>query len=240
MIGPRRREATRLEAFSDAMIAFAAALVVLSLDVPKGYSDLIENLQGFIPFALTFAALLLVWVAHKNLFRRYPLDDTFTIVTNSVFLFTILFYAYPLKFIVGSVVEIFVHGNDAVLASPGELRNLFVLYGLGWMIVFFCIALLYWHAARSAAELGLSEIEEYDAVSDSRYYLGFVLAGVVSVALAIANVGVSFGVPGIAYCLVGVFAAANAYARRLNRPDSVSAALGPAPVHVFIPEAPHD
>jgi uncharacterized membrane protein len=237
VIFPRR--GSRLETFSDAAIAFAAVLMMLSLGLPKGYNDLIQNIHGFVPFALTFGALLLVWVAHRNLFRRYPLDDAFTVVVNGVFLFTILFFAYPLRFIAGSLVSMFTDSEHTMLASPEQLQNLFVSYGLGWMVVFFCIALLYLHAARISETLGLSEIETYDAVTDGLYYLGFVLAGGISVALAGLNVGVEIGLPAIAYILTGLFAAVTAYVRLRNRPDSLEAAISPlGPPR--IPEAPND
>jgi uncharacterized membrane protein len=237
VIFPRR--GSRLETFSDAAIAFAAVLMMLSLGLPKGYNDLIQNIHGFVPFALTFGALLLVWVAHRNLFRRYPLDDAFTVVVNGVFLFTILFFAYPLRFIAGSLVSMFTDNEHTMLASPEQLQNLFVIYGLGWMVVFFCIALLYLHAARISETLGLSEIETYDAVTDGLYYLGFVLAGGISVALADLNAGVEIGLPAIAYILTGLFAAVTAYVRLRNRPDSLEAAISPlGPPR--IPEAPND
>jgi len=240
MILPRRGDGSRLETFSDAMLAFACALLVLSLDVPHGYSDLVQSVKGFFPFALTFSAILLIWIAHKNLFRRYPLDDPFTVVVNGVFLFTILFYSYPLKWIAGSVVSLFLNDNGAtnILSNPGQLRNLFFIYGMGWIVVFFCIALLYVHAARSAEELGLSEIETYDAVSDAIYYLCFVLGGAISVALAYANVGVEVGFPALAYISIGVFAIVITFFRRRYRPDSLEAAIAPSPLR--IPEAPHD
>jgi uncharacterized membrane protein len=234
------RRSSRLEAFSDATIAFVGVLLTLSLDVPKGYNELIENLSGFIPFALTFTALLLIWVAHKNFFRRHPLDDAFTVAVNGMFLFTILFYAYPVRLIAGSLVTVFMTGDLEVPFGPNQLRNLFVIYGLGWMVVFCCIALLYMHAIRSAKARALSEIEVYDAVSDGLHYLCFVVAGAISVALAVANVGVRLGLPAMAYCLTGLFVAVNADIRRRNRPDSVAAALPPAPPRYVIPDAPDD
>ena len=111
-----RKDYTRLEAFSDAIIAFACVRLILSLDVPKGYADVVKNVTGFIPFAVTFGALLLIWVAHRNLFRRYPLDDGFTLVVNGLFLFTIVFYAFPLKFIAGD-------GSGAVTADVYHIRD---------------------------------------------------------------------------------------------------------------------
>jgi uncharacterized membrane protein len=239
MIIPRRGDGSRLETFSDAMLAFACALLVLSLDVPRGYADIVTSIKGFIPFGLTFAAILLIWIAHKNLFRRYPLDDPFTVVVNGVFLFTILFYSYPLKWIAGSLVSLVLdNGSQNILSNPDQLRNLFFIYGMGWIVVFFCIALLYMHAARNSTELGLSEIETYDAVSDAIYYLCFVLGGAISVALAFANVGVGDGFPALAYISIGLFAAVITFIRRRNRPDSLEAAIAPSPP--LIPEAPRD
>jgi uncharacterized membrane protein len=236
-----RQDYTRLEAFSDAIIAFACVRLILSLDVPKGYEDLIKNIKGFIPFAITFAALLLIWVAHRNLFRRYPLDDAFTLVVNGLFLFTIVFYAFPLKFVAGSVVAVFMPGEQAITQSPEQLRNLFMIYALGWSTIFFCIALLYLHAAREAEELGLSEIERYDAVSDGFYYLCFVVGGMLSVAFADFNIGVDVGMPAVAYCFIGVLVAPTLWIRRRNRPDSLEAALPPlATSRELIPDIPDD
>ena len=236
-----RQDYTRLEAFSDAIIAFACVRLILSLDVPTGYADLVRNINGFIPFAMTFAALLLIWVAHRNLFRRYPLDDAFTLVVNGLFLFTIVFYAFPLKFIAGSLVAVFLPGTQTVAHSPEQLRNLFMIYGLGWSTIFFCIALLYLHAAREAEELGLSEIERYDAVSDGFYYMCFVAGGMLSVAFADFNVGVEDGLPALAYCFIGVLVVLTTWLRRRNRPDSLEAALPPAAtVRQIIPDIPDD
>ena len=241
MILGRRADYTRLEAFSDAIIAFACVRLLLSLDVPRGYDELVKNVTGFIPFAVTFAALLLIWVAHRNLFRRYPLDDAFTLVVNGLFLFTIVFYAFPLKFIAGSVVSLFLPGDHTIVESEQQLRNLFMIYGLGWMTIFFCIALLYFHAAKERDELALSEIEAYDAISDGIYYMCLVAGGALSVALADFNIGVEIGLPALAYILIGVFAALATWLRARRRPDSLEAALSPATTagQVF-PEIPDD
>jgi uncharacterized membrane protein len=237
----RRADYSRLEAFSDIVIAFACVRLLLSLDVPRGYDELVKNVTGFIPFAVTFAALLLIWVAHRNLFRRYPLDDAFTLVVNGLFLFTIVFYAFPLKFIAGSVVSLFLPGGQTIVEGEDQLRNVFMIYGLGWSTIFFCIALLYFHAARERDELALSEIEAYDAVSDGMYYMCFVVGGALSVALADFNIGVEIGMPAVAYLSIGVLAIIVTWWRRRNRPDSLEAALSPATTagEVF-PEIPDD
>lgn len=56
-------------------------------------------MRGFPAFALTFAALMTLWVRHYYFFRYYGLDDLATIVLNTTLLFLVLFYVYPLKFL---------------------------------------------------------------------------------------------------------------------------------------------
>src|SRR5580658_262445 len=55
---------------------------------------------GFPAFAFTFAALMWVWGRHYYFFRYYGLEDITTIVLNTLLLFLVLFYVYPLKFLV--------------------------------------------------------------------------------------------------------------------------------------------
>src|SRR5690349_15494183 len=102
MIPSREGDITRVEAFSDAMIAFAATLLVVSLETPRTYDGLVDSLYGFIPFGLSFAALFLIWIVHTSLFRRYPLNDRLSLVLNGALLFTVLFYVHPLKFLAAS------------------------------------------------------------------------------------------------------------------------------------------
>ena len=65
---PRRgRHMTRLETFTDAAFAFAAAMLAISIDtVPQNYPELIDAIKGAPAFVASFAVLLLFWRAHQS------------------------------------------------------------------------------------------------------------------------------------------------------------------------------
>jgi hypothetical protein len=94
----RAHEVTRLEAFSDVIFGFALSLIVVSLEAPKTYGELMETMRGILPFGFCFLIFIGLWLQHHEFFRRYALQDKTTVVLNIALLFVILFYVYPLKF----------------------------------------------------------------------------------------------------------------------------------------------
>ena len=216
-IPPRENEITRVEAFSDGMIAFAATLLVVSMDAPSSYDDLIRNLYGFIPFALSFIALFYIWFVHTVLFRRYPLKDKPSIFINGILLFTVLFYVQPLRFLASSFVSLFSRTGNVAVTTWEQLQQLFIIYGLGWILIFVLVAWLYRRAWITRESLGLTPVESYDAITYSRHYLGFAAAGVVSILIALTKVGLGIGLPGIAYVTIGLFAWLNSRNRDPGR-----------------------
>src|ERR1700753_3374006 len=95
----RGHEVKRIEPFSDGVFAFAVTLLIVSLEVPKSYEELLISMRGFLPFALCFTLLVSLWYNQHVFFRRYALDDKRTIFLNACLLFIVLFFVYPLKFL---------------------------------------------------------------------------------------------------------------------------------------------
>ena len=95
----RGGDVSRLESFTDAVFAIAITLLVVSHDVPKNFYEFKSVLWGFIGFGITFMILVFIWFANFKFHRRYGLEDGITISLNSLFIFLVLFFIYPLKFL---------------------------------------------------------------------------------------------------------------------------------------------
>ncbi|MEY2501556.1 MAG: hypothetical protein QOI07_1890, partial [Verrucomicrobiota bacterium] len=87
MLLRRSHDISRLEAFSDAVFAFALTLLVVSLQVPKSYDELMNLMIGFPAFACCFGVLVWIWYEHNLFFRRYGLQDPYTVFLNGTLLF---------------------------------------------------------------------------------------------------------------------------------------------------------
>ena len=164
----RGDEMNRIEAVSDVVFGFALTLLVVSLQVPRTYADLIGTMHGFPAFALAFAALMVVWARHYYFFRYYGLDDPATIVLNTLLLFVVLFYVYPLKFLchvwlaplTGMAMRITdAQGVTRLVMAYGDTRGLMLIFGSGFTAVYLAFAALYRHAWRMREVLHLSAFE---------------------------------------------------------------------------------
>jgi uncharacterized membrane protein len=194
----------RVEAFSDAVFAISATLLVVSLEVPRDFAGLMANIEGSVAFALSFAIFIQIWVSHHRYFRDYPLADEWNIAINSVLLFLVLFFVYPLKFLMlGFARWMFGIGEAPRITLP-ELDLVFAVYGAGWLAVFLCFAGMYWRAARQHAVLGLSPERRADAMLEAQLALVFGLVGAVSALLALAGLTRWYGLPGWLYASMGL------------------------------------
>src|SRR3954470_11167367 len=79
----RSHEPSRIEGLSDAVFGFAVTLLVVSLEVPRTFAELMETMRAFGAFAVSFTLLLVVWYNQYKFFRRYALQDNLTIVLNA-------------------------------------------------------------------------------------------------------------------------------------------------------------
>jgi uncharacterized membrane protein len=206
-MAPRSHPVSRLEAFSDAVFAFALTLLVVSLEVPRTIDQLLSLMRGFLPFAVTFAMVSYLWYEHNKFFRRYGLEDAFTVFLNAILLFVVLFYVYPLKYLASSLL-----GDMVGVVDPPRMENgilLMYLYSGGVVLVFGTFLLLYWHAWRRRRDLDLDASELVTLRFSRRAHLISAGIGVLSLALNYLT-----GLPGLAgmiYFLMGPLHGWNGY-----------------------------
>jgi uncharacterized membrane protein len=195
----RGREVTRLEGFSDAVFGFSLTLLVVSLEVPKTYGELISTMKGFFAFAICFAILALIWNSHYVFSRRYGLDDGFVRFLTCVLLFIVLVYVYPLKFLFNLFINGMILGGKGGQLTAIEARTLFVVYGLGFSAVYLSLTLLYLHAYRRSHALELNKVEEFDTRWEIYGFLCMAAVGMVSSLFASTVASRWIGYAGLIY-----------------------------------------
>lgn len=203
-------EVSRIEALSDAVFGFAITLLVVSLEVPQTFNELLEVMRGFAAFAISFVMLFVVWLTQYKFFRRYGLNDNFTIWINALLLFLVLFYVYPLKFLWNFLVNA-VLGFSAGPPTPDgtpvpsiiegrQIPALLTIFGLGYAAIFLIFALLYYHAYRKRAQLKLNKLEIHDTWS---YVVENLLHVVIGVGSILVTLITRSGFGGMVYWLIG-------------------------------------
>ena len=193
----RGGEISRLEGFTDAVFALAVTLLIVSLEVPKTFSQLALTMKGFAPFAVCFFLLAHVWHRHYVYSRRYGLQTAYTVFLNSVLLFVVLFYVYPLKFLftlsLGGIFGATTRPEQAAMIELRQVPALVAVFSLGYTAVFVVFSLLYLYAYRKRRALELNEYEALRTRIDTITYGVIAAVGVlVAITAQLLPVEISF------------------------------------------------
>jgi hypothetical protein len=134
------------------------------------------------------------------------LEDRLTIALNSVLLFVVMVYVYPLKFVftifMGMITGIQPRNTGRV--GIDHVDELFVIYGAGFFAVFLILALMNLHAYRLRERLALNQLERLMTREEIVRCLGVASIGLLSIVIAIALPDGAAGLAGMAYFLIGV------------------------------------
>lgn len=108
---------SRLEAFSDGVIAIILTIMVLDLKVPKEHTFEALTLAWpvFAAYALSYWNIFLLWLNHHDIFARLEEIDRHVLVANGLLLFLASFIPFATAF-----------ASDAHWTQPVPV----VLYGL--------------------------------------------------------------------------------------------------------------
>lgn len=191
------RDITRLKGFSDAVFALSATLLVVTLEVPDSYAALMEAAAGFPAFALGFAAIISLWHNHRAFFAHYALDDTTTVALNSVLLFIILVYVYPLKLLTQIMAERFLGVSPVLMPtiSLEEIQGLYLIFGGAALGVFSVFGLMHGHAWRMREALGLDAAERRHLRHEIQSYVLLVILSLLSLGASVLGLGLDWGLP---------------------------------------------
>jgi uncharacterized membrane protein len=170
----------------------------VSLAVPPTFDALLTSLAGIPAFAVSFGLLAYIWYAQYTYFRRYDFEYALVVVLNLALLFVVLVYVYPLKFLYATVFN-----PSLATLRPGQVPQLFIVYGVGFAAVFTLLTLLYLHAYRSRTSLSLSGLQVYEARAAVILYASIAGIGILSalIALALPDQG---SIAGLVYFLIAV------------------------------------
>ena len=146
---------SRLEGLTDAVFGFSITLLVVSLQVPESFVELQASMYGFLGFVLATMVIFMFWNEHYEFFLRYGLEDSKTKFLNFIFLFLVLFYVYPLKFlfnILGTLLTLLISNLFNVQSAAHALKveefkenmmlsyqdwfSLLISYGIGLILIY--------------------------------------------------------------------------------------------------------
>ena len=181
----RGEDVSRIEGFSDAVFAFAVTLLVVSLEVPKTFDELLATMRGFVAFAICFYLLLIVWYEHYKFFRRYGLRDFLILVLNAVLLFLVLMYVYPLKFLFTLLIDEIFGFAESETIELSQFPLLMVIYGAGFVAIQLVFVLMYLRAHSLRATLELDARELSVTREEIQSSLLNISVGLASVAIAV-------------------------------------------------------
>lgn len=163
----------RLENFSDAIFALAITFLLISTDPPTHFDQIKRMLVDLIPFLMCMVLFIMVWHEHTVFFLRYGLRNGPIVVLNTAFLFLMLFYVHPLRFLT-QLIELpiaMLMGNHALRDEIAQrihaedIAELMAMYGFGASAVFFLLAAMYHFALKQKDSLQLSPEEVFDTQS---------------------------------------------------------------------------
>lgn len=171
----RGGDVSRIEGLSDGVFALTLTLLVMSTQVPGTFHELWRATTQLPIFVACFAMLMMAWRYHYLFFRRYGLEDLPTTALNAVYLFLVLFLAFPLKFLATFLFHLATGQPVAPMfaVAPGvdflpeisQRGAMMVFYGAAIVGVFGTQALMLSWAWRRRHDLELDRLERFLTLS---------------------------------------------------------------------------
>ncbi len=218
----RGLSSSRLENLTDAIFGFAITLLVIASQVPTTYVELQISMYGFLGFVFCIMLLLGLWNNHNNFFLHFGLQDGTIKVLNFLFLFVLLFYVYPLKYLFSflgtsiyarlkvaigddseALKKVINDMNNAGLSSE-QWVDIMVRFGLGLFLMYLFLLLMHVTAYRKREYLKLSPKERYITRTFMQAYAILIAICALSISIVLIFGGGSAPVSGMVYGFIAV------------------------------------
>jgi len=218
----RGLQTSRLENLTDAVFGFSITLLVISAQVPTTYIELQASMYSFIGFIFCTMLLLGLWDNHSNFFVHYGLGDTTTKALNALFIFMLLFYIYPLKYLfsyVGTAIYATImrkmgdksealklawENLAAADLDASQWKDLTVRFGIGLFLIYMILMLMHVNAYKKSIQLELTKKEKYITKTFIHLYLLLMIICLLSIAIVLIFGGEAAGFAGMAYLLTPI------------------------------------
>lgn len=213
---------SRLENLTDAVFGFSITLLVISAQVPTTYVELQSSMYSFVGFIFCTMLLLGLWNNHSNFFVHYGLQDPLTKGLNALFIFMLLFYIYPLKYLfsyVGTAIYVLLMHNmgddseafkmalanlNAAEMSIVQWKDLTIRFGLGLFLIYLILMLMHLNALKKSRELNLNQREKFITKTFINTYLILMMIALLSIAVVVLFGGNYASQAGMVYLLTPI------------------------------------
>jgi uncharacterized membrane protein len=170
---------SRLDNFTDAAFAFAVTLLVIGGNESPTNSAMLAGAVAEVPaFAIGFAIIAMFWFAHLRWRRCRGDGDWLSALLTVLLVFLVLVYVQPMRAMARSL-STFLGGSGQPF--EGDLGDLFLVYGAGFVAMTAATAALFAEAQRNPA---LDPTMRKAVRGEMLIWLILVATGLASIALA--------------------------------------------------------
>jgi uncharacterized membrane protein len=173
---PNRLTKTRMEAFSDAVLAIAITLLVLDLSLrPPGspLKQFLEAWPSYLAYVVSFLTIGSAWIDHNALTDRLERVDTVLLRLNLLFLLLVAFLPFPTRLVAESLHE---------TLAPERVAT--VVYGITLLAIQLMFAGMDGYTRRE--HLLLAGVPDPDLRDQRRKFRYVVVAYLITILLAVA------------------------------------------------------
>jgi uncharacterized membrane protein len=177
---------TRLETFSDGVLAIAATLLILDVHSegsPLGHS-LVQIWPRYVAYALSFTVIGIIWVNHHTVIGLLDHVDRRFLFINLLFLMVVAFIPFPTELVA-----------EHIRAGGADARNAVLTYGITCTLMALAYNVMWFYAIREGRLLKPdADPKQVEGITRSfrpgvPIYLGATLLAFASAALSLALFG---------------------------------------------------